>query len=195
MVSTVGQVQDNSVGQVSDSNPEIIRQVSDMSTKISLRIPDDLLNPIDDFAAEWLLNRSETILKLLGDGLRSQSSVSILERLEALEKEVSELKRPGRPTRVRQSTEKRPTCVGQPQDDMTKPRLPPTDGKLFHPRDCAALLELKYPSGWEGLTHRQGTEFERDGYHFVRSNQKQGRAFLWSVSQKKPGGEVEEVSN
>ena len=173
-----------------------------MSTKISLRIPDELLNPIDNLAADWYINRSEVILKLLRDGLKVQSASSILERIEALEKEVSEIKSSKRPTPVRQftgdcptpvrqHTSERPTPVRQSQDGISKSRPLPIEGQLLHPRECAALLDLKYPSGWEGLTHRHGTDFERDGYRFVRSDQKQSRAFLWSVSQLAAAGQID----
>ena len=181
-----------------------------MSIRMSLRLPDDLDEQIKQFAEEWELDKSAAILQLVRDGLRTQKGSSLTDRLEAIEERLSAVETIQRQSPVsqqasnrhtgdRQQKKKRQSGDSQQTEDRMsgdrqkadspkeKPTIPPGAGELFHPRDCAALIGLKYPSGWEGQVTRHGTEFERDGYQFTRTEFKDGRAFLWNVKETSTG--------
>ena len=187
-------------------------QVQCMATpNYTFRFPGALRSRCEAFAQKHNIPLAEAMTQLLEIGLSHSSQFpksSLEKRLSAVEAEIELLKSKMQGSRnapAMQTKPKRnaPAMQAQLKSQEAAMQVDPSsplsalqmNGKLMHPRDCACLLNLKYPSGWEGLTHRHGTDFERNGYRFIRSNCKKNRAFLWSVSQLEPVGEIEAAIN
>ena len=130
--------------------------------------------------------------RLLGELLGVQPALGVpvrtglYERLEAIEERLSKLEASQgvqecthnvQPVKLEPSAQPSSKLKRRSQ---AKP-LPSEAEGLYHPKECSELVGVQYPSGWDGLVRRQGTEFVRDGYRFKRTEHRKVKAYLWDV--------------